>query len=609
MKKKNVFRRHIYKFVVVMLVLFIGVVAAKIVNKKNESFVLANDCPRGALVYAQFADLPAIIKRWNESKLKADYLESTNFKEFSHGHLALKLLERWDEFNSALGFSMDTSALAGATEKKAAIALYDVGKLDAVFIAPIASEKIAQTIFHQNKDTFEEIVLPDETTYYSLLFEADRGRLQQKILFAAANGRFILATNETLLLRTLANINGKSKKDSLADEPAFSVLSKIVSPHDATIWVDQTKLNQDLYFKNYWLMSGVDQLKTIRAGMFDLEIRDERWIERREFLATKQKEHAAISSQEIEQLRAMIPTDVPFLKLKTFGGEINEAASLINKTLFDALPENRKREKNRWDSYSTYHSDDDYDYDSGYNYYSSVDGEFDQKIDDDYEAGAVNLSENEKESKEGVMNSLQNSIQRAQPVYAAFMANPQTLEEPFFAEFNRVSIIKSRQPGAFSAQSFEQAILKMVENNVLIQNSSSNLQWITAQQKEQTWRELSLPMLGWKLCYKLNGNDLIVANNREMIFETLGTKKDAAYKNEKSSLNALTIIQFDKRQTAFDEIMETLQEADTDAFFYGNIASLLDVFSDVNKIEIRRKTTAKGFSEEIKIVLKNKKGQ
>lgn len=610
MKKNKFFRQHVYKFVVVMLVLLVSIVAAKIVNKKNESFILANDCPRGALVYAQFADLPAVVKRWNESKLKSDYLESENFDEFSHGHLALKLLERWEEFNFALGFSLDTSALAGASEKNAAIALYDIGKLDAVFIAPITSEKIAQTIFHQNKDKFEEIVLPDETTYYSMLFEADRGRLQQKFLFGAANGRFVLATNETLLLRTLANINGKSKKDSLAVEPAFSGLSKIVSPYDVTVWVDQAKLNQDLYFKNYWLMSGINDLKTIMAGMFDLEMKDDSWIERREFLAAKQNESAAISVQDVESIKAIMPADIPLLKLKAFGTESNEAAGLINKTLFDTLPKRTTGERKRWNTYSDFGYSDDYsDYDSEYNYYSSVDREFDQKVDDDYEAGVANLYEKEKESKESVINSLQNSIQRAQPVYAAFMAEPKAFEEPFFAEFNRVSVIKLRRPAAFSAQYFEHAITKMVESNVLIQNASSNLQWTTAQEKGQTWRELSLPMLGRKICYKLTGSNLIVTNDAEMIFETLTTKKNVASENEKSSLDALTIIQFDKRETAFDEVMKTLQDADTDAFFYGNIAGLLDVLSDVSKIEIKRKNTAKGFNEEIKIVLKIKESE
>jgi hypothetical protein len=51
-----------------------------------------------------------------------------------------------------------------------------------------------------------------------------------------------------LLVRAIANVNGKSPKDRLSDDPAFKTLSSIVSPHFAAIWVDQAKLNEDYYF-------------------------------------------------------------------------------------------------------------------------------------------------------------------------------------------------------------------------------------------------------------------------------------------------------------------------------------------------------------------------
>jgi len=60
--------------------------AALFVNSRTRStraaFGLAEDFPRGALVYAQFKDLPALIKQWDQSRLKQQYLESANYKEF-----------------------------------------------------------------------------------------------------------------------------------------------------------------------------------------------------------------------------------------------------------------------------------------------------------------------------------------------------------------------------------------------------------------------------------------------------------------------------------------------------------------------------------------------
>ncbi len=119
------------------------IVYARASRLSRNAFALAEDLPRGAIVYAQFSDLPAFIKRWDDSTLKQQYLDSTNFKQFERRHLALKLFARWQEFNDALGFELDTAAISGAAENRAAIAVYDIGRLDIIFIAPINEEQTA----------------------------------------------------------------------------------------------------------------------------------------------------------------------------------------------------------------------------------------------------------------------------------------------------------------------------------------------------------------------------------------------------------------------------------------------------------------------------------
>src|SRR6185369_10270841 len=168
----------------------------------------------------------------------------------------------------------------------AAVAVYDIGQLDLLFVAPISDEKVALTQFFNNKDQFEEMETPDGTPYYSHTVEADRGRQKQVLAFATVNGRFLLGTNEKLFLRAIANIKRRRTNDSIADDPSFRTLSQKMKPHFATIWVDQARLNVDYYFKHYWLMQNVAELKSIRAGIFDLERQESKWIERREFLTT-----------------------------------------------------------------------------------------------------------------------------------------------------------------------------------------------------------------------------------------------------------------------------------------------------------------------------------
>ncbi|HYX41115.1 MAG TPA: hypothetical protein VE821_05435, partial [Pyrinomonadaceae bacterium] len=162
------------------------IVYARAGRETKGAYALASDLPRGALVYAQCADLPALVKRWDESTLKQQLVASTSFQQFENHHLAMKLVERWSEYNDAFGFKLDAGALAGASQSKAAIAIYDIGRLDLVFVAPLSEEQSAAANFFTHTDGFDEVSLPDGTTYYRREAEVDNGREHQVLAFAWA---------------------------------------------------------------------------------------------------------------------------------------------------------------------------------------------------------------------------------------------------------------------------------------------------------------------------------------------------------------------------------------------------------------------------------------
>ncbi|HKC88038.1 MAG TPA: hypothetical protein VKG02_18775, partial [Blastocatellia bacterium] len=252
---RRIVKRSLFTAALLAALVFIGVaIHAVSAGRAARGFDLASDFPRGAVVYAQFKDLPAAIRQWDESAMKERYLKSVNYQKMWSRHLANKLFSRWEEFNDATGFPLSLSAFGAAASDRAAIAVYDIGRLDLVVIAPLSDAKFAATQFFQSKDNFEESEAPGGTIYYISDVEADKGRQKQQIGFAQLKGRFVLATSEKLLLRAIANIGGQAKKDRMTDEPSFQTLSKTTTPHFMTVWVNQKQLNDDWYFKRYWAM-------------------------------------------------------------------------------------------------------------------------------------------------------------------------------------------------------------------------------------------------------------------------------------------------------------------------------------------------------------------
>ena len=603
--------------------LFIGVafvVFGRTAHKPRGEYGLANDLPRGALVYAQFANLSALIEQWEHSKLKEQYLNSTNYRQLQHRHLMLKLISRWEEFNNSLGFQLDTAAITGATETKAALAVYDIGQFNLVFIAPLSEEKIALTQFFTNKDRFEEIETPDGAVYYRQAFEADHGRQKQVLAFATLDGRFILASDENLLLRTIANINRQKSKDSLADDPAFTNLSQKLKPHFVTLWVDQARLNHDYYFKHYWFLQNMDQLKGIRAGMFDLEQQKDRWIERREFLTTTKdySRSASIPDSELKRLYSMVPEDAPFVRLRKVTSDPAMPAALVRDTLFDNQPDATERTSASW-SWRSYEGEDFYPDDDWS--YPEIDSRYDSLINDPYDA---RISKREEpggnplasEVEHQFFTNLQTALAPARPSSVVLATRPHSTDGPLFVEFQKAAIIHLQSAGNLRRDLLERGIALAAQGRLTIAGKDSEPVWESRNEGEHMWRQLHLPMLGWEICYAIRDGELIVTNSAELLKTVLDSPAQKhSLEIPGDATNDLTIVRFDQRKSAFDDIMNTLDkdraQLQTDpakiseTFFSGDIGSLLDVASDLSRIEITRRPSNDGLHEEIHFVLKS----
>ncbi len=571
-------------------------------------YALADDCPRGALVYAQASDLPGLLKLWDDSKLKERYLASTSYARFTNGHVALKLVARAGEFGDALGFTPDAQMLLEGAEKGAALAVYDIGRMELVFVAPVGEEKVMAARLFQNADDFEKTELKDGTAYYSRDVEADRGRQKQKILFAYARGRFVLATEEKLMLRTLANVSGRSRADRLSDDPSFKTLSREVAPHLASVWVDQTRLNADYYFKHYWTMSGASALKGIRAGLFDFEARDGSWLERREFLLEGgRRPTASLSARDAQELSGRVPSDAAYVRLGVLKGAA--ASSLVRNVISDRAPDEVVDDGDPGRLHEEFDpvrgGRTDYSWGDDYSY---LDGDYDEAIDDpsDSEEGGESFDEG------GAAARLEQVLAAARPSAGGAAEAPSVNDGPLFVEFRRLAVLRLEDPGRFDANSFEEAAASVAVGPLTAAGTAATLRWSDAGSGARRRRELEMPMLGWKLCYALRGRDLLVSNDAAFLDAALdgGGKAASVRADGRDRYDELTVIRLDRRAAAFDGVFSKLGEKRSEAagrgttaedFFTGNVAGLLDATAPLARVEIRRRSAPGRLHEEVEL--------
>ncbi len=570
----------------------VAVVAVFIYSQtKQKAFASAEDFPRQAVLYLQIADLPAFLKLWNESKFKETYLESDNFYDFKNNHLGRKLASRWQEFNEAAGFEINLDVLSGLAENQAAIAVYDVGKLDFVFISPVSDEIFAAMKFAANRDKFTEEKLDDVTTIYSVTVKADRGRQKQELIFAQLKNRFIVTTSKTLLLQTLDNINETRAKNRLIDEPSFTALSEKIEPHLATVWLNQAALNDDYYFKRYWLMSDVKNLKNMRAGIFDFEVQDGRIIEKRKFLLDKTVEISPINNADAAKMLTFLPSDIPFYRMQS--ANPNSVDDAIEKMIFARQKVVEKEKRNYFSGYS---SINDYDYYSSDNY-EHLSEDFDESIDEKTEVEATERREIEV--------NFSKILRTANPKEILTFTSPKVLSAPMFVKFQRAAIFYLASPQSLNRNSFESAIAQKFAAQTMIDAPGVKLNWETKFENGFSWRELNLPKIGWNVSYAFHGNILILANDADFLQRISSVQQPPKIEKQNSPFTALTFINIEERENAFNKVFTELDRKKmANNFFTGNIASLLDSMRDVRSVEIKENYDRNLFDEEITLNFK-----
>lgn len=577
--------------ILIVSVLLGAIAAAGISGRKTDGFSSADDFPRDALVYVQVADVPALIKLLRESDAAAKYLKSRNFEEFKNRHLGLKLASRWQEFNDGAGFSFDFDTISGFAQNRAALAIYDIGKLEFVFIAPVSDEIFAATMLMQNSARFNTEEIDGLPTIYRIAVDADRGRQKQELLFTNVKGRLIIATSERLLARTILNVTGRSNKDRLSDDPTFRRLSNAIEPHEAAIWLNQAALNNDYYFKRYWLMGNVTDLKNLRAVISDLSFEEGKIVEHREFLLKERPNVEMISSTDAAKALSKVPENIPFVRLR--GATPSVVADAINVTIGGSQSDAQKLKKPK-----IYRFSGDFGYDSGYDDYTYLGSKFDETIDED--------PDDETNSRMLVtIDSPSRLFDSASPQNVLTLVRPEILTDPLFVEFRRGAVFRMGSPSSFDEDRFESAIGERLKKQVTVTAANIKLKWETKMDGEIKWRELEFPALGRSVCYLVRKNELFITNDRKFLSEMVNAKSMVTEAWPRSGLTEYTVLLAPETKDVYDKLFRKLAGGNTpDDFFTGNIKSLIESASGIKKIEFERNYSQDLAHEKIIFYLK-----
>src|SRR5258708_8769232 len=116
---------------------------------------LSHYVPAGSLLYLQAKDFSALLGDWNASPQKASWVQSKNYEVYSRSRLFLRLQGASNQFAAAAGLPQDMNFLTQVAGTESALALYDIGKLEFLYLTKLPSASSTQSTLWQPRARFE----------------------------------------------------------------------------------------------------------------------------------------------------------------------------------------------------------------------------------------------------------------------------------------------------------------------------------------------------------------------------------------------------------------------------------------------------------------------
>jgi hypothetical protein len=266
--------------------------------------------PEGALLYIEARDFAGLLKDWNAAPERAAWIKSDDYRVFSNSRLFLRLGQASDQFAAAAGLPPDMKFLVDAAGMESAVAVYDIGNLEFLYITRLASGDFLQSALWQSRNKFQPRTAGGKPFFARK--DEQSGRI---VAFAVADNYLILGTREDLVAGSLELMSG-SKGRTLSQEGWYkqALSAAQAKSGDLRMALNMEKIAVTPHFRTYWIQHNITEMQSYGSAISDLYREGATYREERVILPKKQADEAALaqSAQAVTALLDIVPKDYGF---------------------------------------------------------------------------------------------------------------------------------------------------------------------------------------------------------------------------------------------------------------------------------------------------------
>jgi hypothetical protein len=235
--------------------------------------------PPDAQIYLEAPDFQKLVKQWNASSERAQWLKSNNFGVLSRSRLMQRLGEAQDQFATVAGIPVAYNLLNEVAGTESAFAFYNLSDLKFVYVTRMGSARLETNPLWKKRSQYELRRAAGITFYLRTNAETRRS-----VAFAAYKDWLIVASAEVQMEQTLALLSGAAEP-SLAKQNWFSEIAREgAQSSELKLVYNLDTLLPTAQFRTYWVQRNNSELKPFRSGVADLSETSKGFEEKRVLL-------------------------------------------------------------------------------------------------------------------------------------------------------------------------------------------------------------------------------------------------------------------------------------------------------------------------------------
>jgi hypothetical protein len=291
---------------------------------------LATLMPGGALLVVEAPNFGGLLRDWDASQVKADWLRSANYSEFSRSNLFGKLQDVYAQYGEAAGFLPDLKSVIGIAGTDSALALYGIRDVEFLYITRIGDSDFMKSQLWAIRDKFERREAGGVSFYLRTAPATKR-----TVAFAFTKGYLLLATRDDLVAQVLQLMAGGGNPSIASDRWYRDATAAASTPGELRLVMNLESLVQSVYFRSYWIQRNASVIGQYWAGVADVRRTNGNIVENRVLL--RAPDATATVAATVSNLLALVPPDAGMYKAQRVS-DAGDAAALIVEKLIAPQP-------------------------------------------------------------------------------------------------------------------------------------------------------------------------------------------------------------------------------------------------------------------------------